>query len=77
MSKEEINQYCAENEPSEVKRDKVERWEQRIWLLPNSQIVESYQYKYDADVVAENTDPTMYRDAFAVLTVNREEVANG
>lgn len=77
MTKEEIDQYCAENEPAEVKRDRIERWTQRIWLLPNSQIIESYQYKYDADVVAENTDTTMYRDAFAVLAVNREEVTNG
>lgn len=77
MTKEELEKYCNENEPSEIIRDKVGRWTQRIWNLENSRIIESYTSRYDVKLLLENTDITKYRDSFNVLSVNREEVANG
>ena len=72
----EIEQYCNENEPTEIIRDKVGRWMQRIWVKDETKIVESYNYKYDDELLLTNTDITKFRDSFNVLSVNREEVAN-
>lgn len=73
----EIEQYCTENEPTEIIRDKVGRWVQRIWVKGDTKIVESYSYKYNDELLLTNTDITKFRDSFNVLSVNREEVANG
>ena len=77
MTNEEIELYCSENEPNQILTDKVGRWINRIWQLENSKIIESYTYQYDETTLLENKDITKYRDAFAVQSVNREEVANG
>ena len=77
MTKEEIEQYCSEKEPTEILTDKVGRWINRVWQLENSKIIESYTYQYDEATLLENKDITKYRNAFAVQSVNREEVANG
>ena len=74
---EDLEKYCSENEPTEILTDKVGRWINRIWELENSKIIESYSYAYDETLLLENKDITKYRDAFAVQSVNREEVANG
>ena len=74
---EDLEKYCSENEPNEILTDKVGRWINRIWQLENSKILESYTYQYNEDTLLENKDITKYRDAFAVQSVNREEVANG
>ena len=77
MTKEDLYQYCSENEPTEIIRDKVGRWVQRIWVKGSVKVIESYSYKYDDETLIENTDITKFRDSFSVLSVNREEVANG
>lgn len=73
----DLEDYCSENEPTEILTDKVGRWINRVWQLENSKIIESYSYAYDEATLLENKDITKYRDAFAVQSVNREEVANG
>jgi vacuolar-type H+-ATPase subunit B/Vma2 len=77
MTNEEMEQYCSDNEPTEIKRDRVERWIERIWHLTNSIIIERYTYKYDENTLIENTDTTKYRDAFNVVSIDREGVLNG
>ena len=73
----EIEKYCSENEPTEILTDKVGRWINRVWQLENSKIIESYTYQYDEATLLENKDITRYRNAFAVQSVTREEIANG
>lgn len=73
----DLEKYCSENEPTDIIRDKVGRWIQRIWVKGSVKVIESYSYKYDDETLIENTDITKFRDSFNVLSVNREEVANG
>lgn len=77
MTKEELEKYCSENEPTEIIRDKVSRWIQRVWVNGSVKIVESYSYKYDDETLIKNTDITKFRDSFNVLSVSRREVTNG
>jgi len=73
MTEQEIQEYISENEPDTINKDAIGRWSERIWQLKNSQIVETYTYKYTADQVQKNVP----RDAFKVSKVVRKELSNG
>lgn len=73
MTEQEILDYISENEPTEIIKDTIGRWDKRIWKLENSQIIEQYYYKYSTEYVQNNVP----RDAFKVTKVERKEVANG
>ena len=74
MTREEMEQYCSENEPIEVIRDEIGRWIKRIW---DNGIIETYTYKYDVDTLLNNNDITKYRDAYAIVSIDRKEANNG
>jgi hypothetical protein len=73
MTEQEIQEYISENEPTTINKDEIGRWSERIWQLENSQIVETYTYKYTVSQVQNNVP----RDAFKVSKVERKEIANG
>jgi hypothetical protein len=73
----DLEKYCNENEPTEIIRDKVGRWVQRIWIKGGVKIVESYSYEYSDDFLLNNRDIKKFRASYNVLNVNREEVTNG
>lgn len=75
MTDEQIKEHISENEPDTINKDELGRWTERIWQLENSKIVESYEYKHTVSKV--QSDPSKYRDSFAVKRVTRKEVNNG
>jgi hypothetical protein len=73
MTEQEIQEYISEHEPDTVNKDEIGRWAERFWQLKNSQIVETYTYKYTVEYVQNNVP----RDAFKVSKVDRKELSNG
>jgi len=73
MTGQEIKEYISEHEPDTINKDAIGRWSERIWQLENSQIVETYTYKYMVEQVQKNVP----RDAFKVSKVERKELSNG
>ena len=71
MIKEELDDYIANNEPVEIKRDEIGRWVERIW----ERAIERYTYFCTPEQVL--AEPTKYRDSYRVKTVDLEEVING
>ena len=71
MTKEELDDYIANNGPIEIKRDEIGRWVERIW----ERAIERYTYFCTSEQVFLN--PLQYRDSYRVKEVVREEVANG
>ena len=71
MTKEELDDYIANNEPIEIKRDEIGRWTERIW----ERAIERYTYFCTPEQVL--ADPMQYRDSYRVKEVVREEVVNG
>ena len=75
MKMSDLEQYCSENEPTDIKLDALGRWDKRIWGLSDTQIEETYIYKYTVDEVL--ADTYTRRDSFAVLSTDLKEVQNG
>lgn len=73
MTEQEIQEYISEHEPDTVNKDVIGRWSERIWQSENSQIIETYTYKYTVEQVQKNVP----RDAFKVNKVERKELSNG
>ena len=71
MTKEELDDYIANNEPIEIKLDEIGRWTERIF----EKAIERYNYFCTPGQVL--ADPLKYRDSYRVKEVIREEVANG
>ena len=71
MTKEELDDYIANNEPTEIKRDEIGRWVERIF----EKAIERYSYFCTSEQVLAN--PLQYRDSYRVKEVVREEVING
>ena len=71
MTKEELDDYIANNEPIEIKWDEIGRWVERIW----ERAIERYTYFCTPEQAL--ADPLQYRDSYRVKDVVREEVANG
>ena len=71
MTNEELDDYIANNEPVEIKRDEIGRWVERIW----ERAIERYTYFCTSEQVL--ADPLQYRDSYRVKDVVREEVING
>ena len=71
MTKEELDDYIANNEPIEIKRDEIGRWVERIF----EKAIERYSYFYTPKQVL--ADPLQHRDSYRVKDVDREEVVNG
>lgn len=70
MTKEELDDYIANNEPVEIKRDNIGRWTERIW----ERAIERYSYFCTPEQVL--ADPLKYRDSYRVKDVEKE-VVNG
>ena len=70
MTKEELDDYIANNEPIEIKRDEIGRWVERIF----EKAIERYSYFYTPEQVL--ADPLKYRDSYRVKDVEKE-VING
>ena len=70
MTKEELDDYIANNEPIEIKRDNIGRWTERIW----ERAIERYSYFCTPEQVL--ADPLKYRDSYRVKDVEKE-VVNG
>ena len=71
MTKQELDDYIANNEPIEIKRDEIGRWTERIW----ERAIERYSYFCTPEQVL--ADPLQHRDSYHVKEVLREEVING
>ena len=71
MTKEELDDYIANNEPIEIKLDEIGRWTERIF----EKAIERYSYFCTPEQVLAN--PLQYRDSYRVKSVDREEVVNG
>ena len=71
MTKEELDDYIANNEPIEIKRDEIGRWVERIW----ERAIERYTYFCTPEQVLAN--PLQYSDSYRVKEVVREEAING
>lgn len=74
MTTEEMKQYISDNEPSEVKRDELDRWVKRIWNMEDKSLEEVYSYKYSVKEVLEN--PRDKRDSYVVIGISLNEVLN-
>ncbi len=70
MTKEELDEYIANNEPIEIKLDEIGRWTERIF----EKAIERYNYFCTPEQVL--ADPLKYRDSYRVKDVERE-VING
>ena len=70
MTKEELDEYIANNEPIEIKRDEIGRWTERIF----EKAIERYSYFCTPEQVL--ADPLKYRDSYRVKDVEKE-VVNG
>ena len=70
MTNEELDDYIANNEPIEIKRDEIGRWVERIF----EKAIERYSYFCIPEQVI--ADPTKYRDSYRVKDVEKE-VING
>ena len=70
MTKEELDDYIANNEPIEIKRDEIGRWTERIF----EKAIERYSYFCTPEQVL--ADPLKYRDSYRVKDVEKE-VVNG
>ena len=70
MTKEELDDYIANNEPIEIKRDEIGRWTERIF----EKAIERYSYFCTPEQVL--ADPLKYRDSYRVKDVEKE-VING
>ena len=70
MTKEELDDYIATNEPIEIKQDEIGRWTERIF----EKAIERYSYFCTPEQVL--ADPLRYRDSYRVNDVERE-VING
>ena len=70
MTKEELDDYIANNEPIEIKRDEIGRWTERIF----EKAIERYSYFCTPEQVLAN--PLKYRDSYRVKDVEKE-VVNG
>ena len=71
MTKEELDDYIANNDPIEIKRDEIGRWVERVF----EKAIERYSYFCTPEQVLAN--PLQYRDSYRVKSVDREEVVNG
>ena len=71
MTKEELDDYIANNEPVEIKIDEIGRWVERIF----EKAIERYTYFCTPEQVI--ADPLQHRDSYRVKSVDREEVVNG
>ena len=70
MTKEELDDYIANNEPIEIKLDEIGRWTERIF----EKAIERYSYFCTPEQVL--ADPLKYRDSYRVKDVEKE-VVNG
>ena len=70
MTKEELDDYIANNEPIEIKRDEIGRWTERIF----EKAIERYSYFCTPEQVL--ADPLKYRDSYRAKDVEKE-VVNG
>ena len=71
MTKEELDDYIANNEPIEIKRDEIGRWTECIF----EKAIERYSYFCTPEQVF--AEPLKYRNSFDVKSVDVKEVANG
>ena len=71
MTKEELDDYIANNEPIEIKQDEIGRWTERIF----ERAIEWYTYFCTPEQVLAN--PLQYSDSYRVKEVVREEAING
>ena len=70
MTKEELDDYIANNEPIEIKRDEIGRWTERIF----EKAIERYSYFCTPEQMF--ADPLKYRDSYRVKDIEKE-VVNG
>ena len=70
MTQKELDDYIANNEPIEIKRDEIGRWTERIF----EKAIERYSYFCTPEQVF--ADPLKYRDSYRVKEVEKE-VING
>ena len=70
MTKEELDDYIANNEPIEIKWDEIGRWTERIF----EKAIERYSYFCTPEQVL--ADQLKYRDSYRVKDVEKE-VING
>ena len=70
MTKEELDDYIANNEPIEIRRDEIGRWTERIF----EKAIERYSYFCTPEQVL--ADPLKNRDSYRVKDVEKE-VVNG
>ena len=68
MTKEELDDYIANNEPIEIKRDEIGRWTERIF----EKAIERYSYFCTTEQVF--ADPLKYRDSYRVKEVEKEVI---
>ena len=68
MTKEELDDYIANNGPIEIKRDEIGRWVERIF----EKAIERYTYFCTPEQAL--ADPLQHRDSYRVKNIEKEAI---